>query len=604
MRDRWLLLLTALLLFMAHPGRTQKAPRKKPKLTAAADKWVEKTLKKMPLKEKLGQLVMVYYYGGFLSAESEPYQELLRQVEENHIGGFVVQTRGTPLGIERSQVYPTAALANQLQRRAKIPLLVGADLERGSAMRLEEGTPFPHAMGVAATGNPQDAYEMGKIIALEARAAGVHWVFAPVADVNSNPANPIINTRSFGEEPEQVAKFVAAFVRGVEENGALSATKHFPGHGDTSVDSHVDLPTVRADRARLDQIELVPFRAAIAAGTSAIMTGHLAVPAVEPNPDVPATLSAEILTGLLRKDLGFDGLVVTDALDMGAVTTRYPPAEAAVRAIAAGADILLVPPVPDAALRALEAAVASGRIPKARIDEAVERVLRAKARLRLHEHRFVDLEKLNAGFRRPEFLQQAQEIAERGVTLLRDAAGLLPLDATRPQRVLLLVLAGDPDPYPGEELEREVRWRVDSLQVVRADTRFVKVETVRLPPPESYDVAIAALFVRVADRKGSVALPDEQAALVNELLATGKPVVVACFGSPYLIGRFPSAQTWLAAFSTVDIAPSYASVYGSRLDQTKQVRFRYAMVEARDPRLLRKLLWAPRSRCCSPSPTC
>jgi len=563
MANRWLLLLTALLL-MAQTGRTEKNPRVKAtpapkKASAEAEKWVQQTLKKMTLDEKLGQLLVVYYFGGFLSTESFEYKELLREVEKNHVGGFVVQTHGSPLGIERSQVYPTAVLANELQNHAKVPLLVAADFERGTAMRLDEGTSFPQAMSVAATGSPQDAYTMGRITALEARAVGVQWVFAPVADVNINPDNPIINTRSFGEDPQRVAEFVAAFVRGVEENGALATAKHFPGHGDTSMDSHLDLPVVHGDRARLEKVELVPFRAAIAAGVSSIMTGHLAVPAIESNPEVPATLSPQILTELLRRKLSFDGLVVTDALDMGGVTVRYPPYEVAVRSIQAGADVLLVPPAPDAALAALKDAANSGRLPISRIDEAVTRILRAKAKLGLQKNRLVNLDALSEKFGRPEFLRQAQDIADRGVTLLRDTPHLLPFDATRPTRALLVAIAGDPDPYPGEDFEREVHWRVDSLQVARTDTRFVRVETVKLPPPESYDVAIAALFVRVADRKGTVGLPDEQAALVNQLLATSKPVVVACFGNPYLIERFPAAPTWLAVFSNVDVAQRAAA---------------------------------------------
>ena len=563
MASRWLSLLTALLL-MANTGRTEKLPRPKvtrssTRLSADSEKWVTQTLKKMTLEEKLGQLLMVFYFGGFLSVESEPYKALLREVEQHHVGGFVVDTRATPLGIERSQVYPTAILVNHLQRGAKIPLLVGADFERGTSMRLDEGTSFPQAMAVAAAGAPQDAYTMGKVTALEARAAGVHWVFAPVADVNSNPDNPIINTRSFGEDPTRVAEFVAAFVRGVEENGALATAKHFPGHGDTSTDSHLDLATVRGDRAHLDRIELVPFRAAIAAGVSSVMTGHLAVPAIEPNPDTPATLSPKILSGLLRGELGFDGLVVTDALNMSGVTPGYSPGEVAVRAILAGADVLLVPPIPDAALAALKDAVASGRIPMTRIEEAVTRVLRAKARLGLHKQRLVDLEAITERFARPGFARQAQDIADRGVTLLRDAPHALPLDATRRTRALLVAIAGDPDPYPGEEVERELRWRVDSLEVVRTDTQFVKTAAVKLPPPESYDVAIAALFVRVADRKGTVGLPEQQAALLERLLATGKPVVVVCFGTPYLVERFPAAKTWLAVFSNTDVAERAAA---------------------------------------------
>ena len=508
----------------------------------------------MTLDQKLGQLLVVYYYGGFTAADSPEHQELVRDVTQLHVGGFILKTDATPTGLNFSQAYPTAALANDLQRRAAIPLLVAADFERGTAMRLEEGTSFPHAMAVAATGRPADAYAMGRITAIEARAVGVNWVLAPDADVNSNPANPIINTRSFGEDPARVSEFVAAFVRGVEENGALASAKHFPGHGDTSIDSHLALPTVTADRAQLDRVDLAPFRAAIAAGASTIMTGHLAVPALDPDATVPASLSPLITTDLLRTTMGFHGLIVTDAMDMGGVTALYSPGEAAVRAVLAGADVMLIPPAPDAALRALREAVASGRIPMTRIDDAVTRILNAKAHLGLETSRLVNLEDISKTFGKPEFARTAQDIADRGVTLLKDDQHALPLDSTRPLRVLLVIASGDPDPYPGADFEQEIRPRVDSLQVLRADTRFSSAAQIKLPPAASYDVAIAEVLVRVGDRKGTVGLPDDEAALVNALLSAGKPAIVACFGSPYLASRFPDAKTWIAAFSTSDVA--------------------------------------------------
>jgi beta-glucosidase-like glycosyl hydrolase/CubicO group peptidase (beta-lactamase class C family) len=555
--NRWLLLLAFFL--MATMGRTQKSPLapdapKPADLSSESQRWVAQTLKSMSLDEKIGQLFAVWAYGSFLSTESQDYKDLLRDVEEKHIGSFAIETQGSPLGVERSQVYPTAVLVNNLQKHSKIPLLIGADFERGTAMRVEEGTSFPYSMAVAAAGRPEDAYTMGKITALEARAVGVPWIFAPDADVNSNPDNPIINTRSFGEDPTRVSEFVAAFVRGVEENGGLATAKHFPGHGDTSTDSHLDLPTVKGDRARLDRVELAPFRAAIAAGVSTIMTGHLAVPALEPDPDVPATMSPKITTDLLRGQMGFEGLVVTDALEMGGVTVRYPPGEVAVRSILAGADVLLIPPVLDAALQAVREAVASGRIPMSRLDEAVTRVLRAKAKLGLNKSRLVDLDALARNFDRPEFDRAALDIADRGITLLRDDQHALPLDATKPARVLLVAVSGDSDPYPAGNLENEIRWRLDSLTTVRMDTRFVRADTVKLPAPDTYDIAIAAVYVRVTDRKGSIGLPDEQAALVNKLLSAGKPVVVAGFGSPYLAESFPSAKTYIAAFGTGDVA--------------------------------------------------
>jgi beta-glucosidase-like glycosyl hydrolase/CubicO group peptidase (beta-lactamase class C family) len=471
-----------------------------------------------------------------------------------HVGGFILKTQVTPTGLNFSQAYPTAILANDLQRRAAIPLLVAADFERGTAMRLDEGTSFPHAMAVAATGRPADAYAMGRITAIEARAVGVNWVLAPDADVNSNPANPIINTRSFGEDPTRVSEFVAAFVRGVEENGALASAKHFPGHGDTDIDSHLALPTVTEDRAQIDRVDLAPFRAAIAAGTSTIMTGHLAVLALDPDPNVPASLSPLITTDLLRKTMGFRGLVVTDAMDMGGVTAIYPPGEAAVRAVLAGADVLLIPPEPDAALAGLRDAVASGRIPISRIDNAVTNILRAKAHLNLETQRLVNLDDISKTIGKPEFERTAQDIADRGVTLLNDSQHALPLDSTRPLRVLLVIVSGDPDPNPAPDFEQEIRPRVDSLQVLRADTRFSSAAQLKLPPTSSYDVAIAAVLVRVGDRKGTVGLPDDEAALVNAVLSAGKPSIIACFGSPYLASRFPNAKTWIAAFSTADVA--------------------------------------------------
>src|SRR5215469_2734318 len=351
-RVRFLFLISILLLTLMtqkarsqnnHPSEEQAGAQKSASksgaksLSPAGSAWVESTLPNMSVDEKIGQLLFTTYHGSFTATDASAYQQLLHDVRDLHVGGFIVITHGSPLGIVKSQAYPTAVLANQMQTKSKLPLLIGADFERGTAMRYDEGTSFPTAMAVAAGGHPKDAYTMGKITALEARATGVQWVYAPDADVNNNPGNPIVNTRSFGENPQRVAEFVRDFVRGVEENGALATAKHFPGHGDTSADSHIDLPVIHANRERLENLELVPFRAAISAGAGSIMTGHLNVPALEPDPNTPATLSSNVLNGVLREELGFRGLVVTDAMDMGGITVRFAPGEAAVRAVAAGA---------------------------------------------------------------------------------------------------------------------------------------------------------------------------------------------------------------------------------------------------------------------------
>ena len=519
-----------------------------------ANKWVETTLKQMSVEEKVGQLLFTTYHGSFSASDSAAYGDMMRDVEQLHVGGFINITQGSPLGILKSQVYPTAVLNNQLQSRSKLPLLIGADFERGTAMRLDEGTSFPTAMAVAATGNPKDAYTVGKVTALEARAAGIQWIYAPDSDVNSNPANPIINTRSFGEDPQRVSEFVTEFIRGVQENGGLATAKHFPGHGDTTADSHIDLPMVGADRERLEKLELVPFRAAIAAGVGSVMTGHLNVPALEPDPNAPATLSSHVLTDLLRKQLGFEGLIVTDAMDMGGITVRYAPGDAAVRAVLAGVDALLMPPVPEAAFSALLDAVKSGQISQDRLEASVRRILLAKARLGLHKNRLVDVAELNSKFGSVAWQAESQEISDRGVTLLRDTPHRLPLDGTRPARALLVCLYADPEPYPGEDLEHELHRRFDSVVTLRADTKFAKAENLKLPSPDSYDIAILALFVRVSDRKGDVDVPADQFPLIQQLYKSGKPVISVGLGSPYLIERFPQAETWLSVFGISDVA--------------------------------------------------
>jgi beta-N-acetylhexosaminidase len=570
-RDRFLLFIPVSIIFlMAYNARSQSRSTSGQKtvsrastsaaksgvktLSPVANAWVETTLRKMSVDEKIGQLLFTTYHGSFTPTDAAAYQQMMHDVNDLHVGGFITITQITPLGIVKSQAYPTAVLLNQLQAKSKLPLLIGADFERGAAMRLDEGTSFPTAMALAAAGDPQDAYTMGKITALEARAVGIQWIYAPDADVNNNPGNPIINTRSFGEDPARVAKFVSAFVKGVQENGGLATAKHFPGHGDTAADSHIDLPVIHADRERLEHLELVPFRAAIAAGAGSVMTAHLSIPALEPDSNTPATLSHNILTGLLRDELGFEGLVVTDAMDMGGITVRFAPGEAAVRAVVAGADALLMPPVPDAAFEALQAAVKSKRISKERLDASVRRILQAKARLGLNQNRLVDVNAINHKLGSVASQKEAQDISDRGVTLLRDTPRRLPLDGTEPSRALLLAFYADPEPYPGEDLERELRSRFDSVTTLRGDTRFVNASNLKLPAPESYDVAILALFVRVSDRKGNVDVPPEQAALAEQLYKTGKPVVTVGFGSPYLIESFPKAETWLAAFGISDVA--------------------------------------------------
>src|SRR5215471_11019764 len=351
-------------------------------LSATQRRWVDRTLATLSLRQRVGQMVMIWMLGDYTNTRDTTYAQVIRWVEQDGIGG-VSMSLGTPIEV--------AAKLNDLQRRARVPLLVSADLEPDLG-RLEGGvfahymldaggaTVFPTAMAIAATGRDEDAYDVGRAIAEEGRAAGIHINFAPVVDVNNNPSNPVINTRSFGEDPARVARLSALFVRGARDGGQLATAKHFPGHGDTDVDSHVGLPIVGADRARLNTVELVPFKAAIAEGTSLVMTAHIALPAVQGDSTTPATLAPRIITDLLRDTLGFRGVAITDAMTMEGVGKGYTTEQSSVLAVKAGADILLKPSDPTRAINAVVAAVQKGEISRARIDSAVRHVLELKVR--------------------------------------------------------------------------------------------------------------------------------------------------------------------------------------------------------------------------------
>jgi len=528
-------------------------PPPAPANKAASADWVEQTLRHLSLDEKLGQLLVVYLWGRYTPADSPDWQRLLEWVKRGRIGGIVLQAKATPLGIERAEAYPTAALIERLQRRARIPLLVAADFETGTAMRIAEGTSLPHAMALAATGDPSAAYLAARITAAQARAVGVNWVLAPVADVNNNADNPIINIRSFSDDPAQVARFVAAVVRGLQDGGVLATAKHFPGHGNTSVDSHLGLPVISASLTQLEQMELVPFRAAIAAGVGSVMTGHLLVPALEADPRRPATLSAAILQGLLRRRMGFRGLIVTDALDMAGVASLWPPDRVAVMAVGAGADMLLIPPEPKAALAALKRAVQDGELSLERINMAVRHVLRAKQALGLNHRPHIRLDRLPETFATQRDEAEAVRLASRGVTLLRDDLGAVPLDPTRPERILLVAISADADPAPGAGLFRALTRELDPVEWIATDPVFHPPENIRLPAAASYDRVIVAAYVRVADRKGTVGFPAAQAALLERILQTWPRAIVVSFGSPYWMARFPEVRTWLATFSTAPV---------------------------------------------------
>jgi beta-N-acetylhexosaminidase len=523
-----------------------EAPQERPDTRT----WAERTLAGMTLREKVGQLIMPWVLGDFAPEGSPSHERIVDYIKHQGVGG-VIMSVGTPVEV--------AAKLNDLQRHARVPLLVGADLETGAGFRMRGAvympgtidlggaTDFPSLMAVGAAGDEHLAYEMGRITAIEARAVGIHVPFAPVLDVNSNPDNPIINVRSFGENPIAVSRMGIAFIRGVQENGAIATGKHFPGHGDTETDSHVALPVVRHDRARMDSVELRPFKEAIDAGLGAIMTAHISVPSLNGGVREPSTLSPLVLTTVLRDELGFKGLIFTDAMDMNAIARRHSPAEAAVRAVEAGADVILMPPDVEKAIDGIVSAVQTGRLTEARIDESVMRILDTKETLGLDAERFVSLDAVGDLVGVPEHVAVADTIAERSITLLKNERGLLPLNGTRSATVLSLTFRQSSDLLAGRYFNEVLRETYPRLATVSLDsdadaTDYAKV----LRRVRDQALVVVSTYSSYA---GRIDDRDDLSTFIEQLSRTGVPHVVVSFGNPYIVSGFPDAQAYMLAWN-------------------------------------------------------
>lgn len=569
-------LVLLLLMLAALPVRTQepalvKAPKVvafKRQPTRAALKWANEELRRMSLEEKVGQLISVGVNATFLNQESDAYRTLKHHIEDNKVGGII---------LFRGPVYESVILVNRMQQLAKYPLLISADLEAGAGMRFDDTVNFPWNMAVAATGNPDYARRQGEITAREARALGIQQIFAPVVDVNNNAANPVINVRSYGEDPNDVARFAAAFTEGAQAAGAIATAKHFPGHGDTAVDSHRGLPEINVSRDRLNNVEFVPFQASINAGIASVMVGHIALPqidstAIKPLPrtikgkaidtdeageiidekaTMPATMSP-VMGNILRNDLKFPGLIVTDALSMSGLTIYFTPEEAAVRALEAGADMLLKPADVDAAFRGVSDAVKSGRVSETRVEESARKIMAAKYDLGLVEQRLTPVDTIDRVVGSKDVLKLAAEISEHAVTLVRDENKLVPLKDLKPETKIfnLAVTNGD-----------DRVWIANPF-IAKLNNSGVKVETVvldeRSSPQDvqkaieratSADLVIASLYGRVrSGQVSSVGIPEPGARALSAVIAAKKPVVGISFGNPYLLQSFPGLRTYLVAY--------------------------------------------------------
>jgi beta-N-acetylhexosaminidase len=569
-------LLLVMLALAALPVWSQDAALlKPPKVVAykrqpssAALKWANEELRRMSLEEKVGQLISVGINATFLNQESDAYRGLKRHIEENKVGGII---------LFRGPVYESVILVNRMQQLARYPLLISADLEAGAGMRFDDTVNFPWNMAVAATGDPDFARRQGEITAREARALGVHHVFAPVVDVNNNAANPVINVRSYGEDPADVARFGAAFTEGAQAAGIIATAKHFPGHGDTAVDSHRGLPEINVSRDRLNKVEFVPFKATINAGIGSVMVGHIALPqidatAIKPLPrnvkgkpldtdeageiveekaTMPATMSP-ILGHILRSELNFSGMIVTDALSMSGLTIYFTPEESAVRALEAGADMLLKPADVDAAFRGVRDAVKSGRIGEPRVEESARRILAAKYDLGLVEQRLTPVDSIDRIVGSNDGLTLASEISERAVTLVRDEDKLVPLKNLKPGAKIfnLAVTNGEDRAWIANPFVAKLGRGGLKVETVVLDERSSEKDVQNaIERAKSADLVFASLYGRVrSGQASSVGIPDAGARALSTLIADKKPMIGISFGNPYLLQNFPGLRAYIVAY--------------------------------------------------------
>ena len=562
------------------PAKTTLRP-----LTRTERAWVKRTLARLTPEEKVGQMVLADANLVFWNRDGLDYQKMRHHLVDNKVGGVL---------LFRSEVWPSAILANRWQEMAKVPLLIASDLEMGLGMRFDDTPWWVPNMAVAATGDPQWATRQGEATALQALAMGINWLYAPSADVNNNPENPVINTRSYGEDPEQVATYVSAFIAGAQGAGALACAKHFPGHGDTATDSHIGLPVIDLDLDRLRQLELIPFRAAIRAGVGSIMSAHISLPKIETElaqpvralsereaataeflsrtesaadrVTLPGTLSPKILTGLLQEELQFEGLVVTDAMNMAGVAARYLPGEAAVKAVLAGADVIIKPPDLDAAIAGLREAVARGEISPSRLDRSVEKILQAKARLGLHRRRMIRVDNVDQVVNAPRFLETAQQIANRSLTLVRDEQGVVQAFRQRvaawrtggtPPTLFHLTYSDEEDRTATRHLEEDLRAQGLPFESQVLDRRAGDPELSRALTAideSPAELIVLSIPVRARSGKGSVSLPPMGQRIAEELTRRNRPLLVVSFGNPYLLRAIPGVPSYLLAWSPFQVS--------------------------------------------------
>ncbi len=524
-------------------------------------RWTDSLLSSMTLREKAAQIVWPSVLGDYASGDSPQWRRLTQYIQQEKVGGFTISV-GSPIEV--------AAKLNALQSMSKVPLLFGADLEAGAGFRARGGyfvpnaidlggaIVFPPEMAVGATRDTTLAYEQGRLTALEGRALGIHIAYAPVLDVNNNPDNPVINTRSYGEDPQLAARMGVAFIHGLQDHGMIATGKHFPGHGDTGVNSHLALPVVTVSRSRLDTVELVPFRAAVNGGVGAIMSFHGSMPALDSS-GVPGTLSPKVLTGLLRGEMGFRGIIISDAMDMRAVLDQFGAAEAVKRAIAAGIDVLIQPLDVSQTIDAVVAGVTEGRYREARLDSSVRRVLETKRKLGLAQSKLVDLSALRFLVGDSSNVQIARQVAEKSITLVKDSLRQVPLGVPT-ARVLSITVARRADLPAGNAFNAELRTGLPNLR-----TEFVSTEDATLNYPrliaaaDSSDVTIVSSYGGQSWDALTASAPQAFTDFVQTLVQRGRRPIVVAFGNPYLLQQLPWVSAYLVAWGGFPVSQTAAA---------------------------------------------
>ena len=515
----------------------------------------DKLLADMTLREKIGQMIISSTQGENYQESSAEYRRLKKLCRDSKVGGFIF-FKGTSSGY--------ASLSNKLQSLSETPLLISADFERGTGMRVTDGTLFPNNMAVGAANNYELAYKMGFCIANESRALGVQQNYAPVCDVNNNPDNPIINVRSFGEDPALVSKMSEAVIKGLQDGNVIATAKHFPGHGDTKIDSHNDLPVLNFSMDRLNKIELVPFKNAIQNNVKSVMIAHLSFPELENKPNVPASLSENIVQDLLINQLGFKGLVVTDALNMKGITKYFSTSEVALMCIKAGIDLILMPIDEEETINAIESAVKNGKISEERINRSVKKILAAKEWLGLFDNRYVNESEVSKKVNTQESNALAQQIADESITLVKDNRNILPLKSKNGKTLLINLSDGNNNINAGYFSEQMKYTNANTDEV----NYFSEISSNELngliSKADQYDVVIAAIYAKVRYGTGKISMLPSQVQLLNSLNSTGNKLIVISFGNPYLLKEFPEINNYICAYGDADVSVKAAikAIYG------------------------------------------